>query len=489
VLDYNRCRQLSTSGPISELLARARRRRLFQLVCEESLTAVILALVGIVALLIAGTAILDWYWPVAMFVIGLAVGGYRLRKRIAGNYRLLQVVDRRLGLADVLSTAYFFSADPTPFGVSDGVRDKQRESAEQHCRNADVRLALPFAFPKRAYAAAAVALVAVSMFGLRYGLLRTLDLAPPIAQSLFEFDRPTTAANMAEPVVPPSDFDTPEGSVDGDEQARSEGDDMPLSEMPGNLDPMPPGMDGLTSGDELYDPISDSEGNNPEWGEGFDSDQQEGQADEAGNQPGENADDQGMPDFPPPDDPDLFQQLQDAFANLMSRLQAPEPTGNRLVPDPEGDQQQEGEGDNNNSQQQRFASSSQPGNTPVPSEGFEERDPMDEAEITNADIPGDAQSIAGTGEGNKEIRLAEQLEAMGKLSEIIGQRSENLTGEMMVESSSGDQSLETAYTESDASHRSAGGSIHRDQVPLELRDYVQAYFEEVRRQPEPTQEQ
>ena len=79
----------------------------------------------------------------------------------------------------------------------------------------------------------------------------------------------------------------------------------------------------------------------------------------------------------------------------------------------------------------------------------------------------------GHSDGSKELKDAEQLAAMGKLSEIIGKRSASITGEMTIESQSGPQQLKTAYARSDAKHAATSGDIARDEVPVELQSYVQ----------------
>ena len=88
----------------------------------------------------------------------------------------------------------------------------------------------------------------------------------------------------------------------------------------------------------------------------------------------------------------------------------------------------------------------------------------------------------GHSDGSKDLKDAEQLAAMGKLSEIIGKRSANVTGEMTIESQSGPQQLRTAYARSDARHAATSGDISRDEVPIEVQAYVQKYFEQVRKQ-------
>jgi hypothetical protein len=71
---------------------------------------------------------------------------------------------------------------------------------------------------------------------------------------------------------------------------------------------------------------------------------------------------------------------------------------------------------------------------------------------------------------------------MGKISEIIGKRSANVTGEVTVEVNSSKQQIRTQYSDSKATHKEAGGEINRDEVPAAFQQYVQQYFEQVRRQ-------
>lgn len=88
----------------------------------------------------------------------------------------------------------------------------------------------------------------------------------------------------------------------------------------------------------------------------------------------------------------------------------------------------------------------------------------------------------GKQEGAKDFREAQQQEAMGKLSELLGKRAENLTGEVTIEVSSGKQQLRTPYVSRTASHAAAGAEIKRNEIPLEYQHYVQQYFEQLRRE-------
>lgn len=47
---------------------------------------------------------------------------------------------------------------------------------------------------------------------------------------------------------------------------------------------------------------------------------------------------------------------------------------------------------------------------------------------------------------------------------------------------SGNQQLQTPYSQQGAAHRETAGEINRDEVPVALQAYVEQYFEQVRRQ-------
>ncbi len=70
---------------------------------------------------------------------------------------------------------------------------------------------------------------------------------------------------------------------------------------------------------------------------------------------------------------------------------------------------------------------------------------------------------------------------MGKISEILGKRSAAVSGEVMVEVGSSKQQLKTPFAQRQASHVEAGSEIHRDEVPLADQQFVQQYFEQIRK--------
>jgi len=79
---------------------------------------------------------------------------------------------------------------------------------------------------------------------------------------------------------------------------------------------------------------------------------------------------------------------------------------------------------------------------------------------------------------------------MGKLDELLGKRSQNVQGEVMVEvTNSRNQQLRTPFTGKTGARTDAGSELGRDEVPLHLQDYVQRYYEQVRRTAPPAGKQ
>src|SRR5258708_15847306 len=166
------------------LIRRARRRYIANELLSEGGYALSGGMGGVILLLIAGTQILDWPFLVAIVGGTLALGIFRTLRRVPTPYAIAQLVDRRLLLADTLSTALFFADGGAK--ISAPMRDEQRAQAEQVAARADVKRAIPFAMPRAIYSLAALGLVASGLFALRYGMSRSLDLRAPLARLVVE---------------------------------------------------------------------------------------------------------------------------------------------------------------------------------------------------------------------------------------------------------------------------------------------------------------
>ena len=169
---------------LCETVRRARRRILANEVVRQGAYAASAALAALVLLLVLGTEILNWPWLLALPAATLAAGAYATWRGLPSGYQVAQRVDRKLELADTLSTAVFF-AGAKSHGSGD-VRHAQWAQAENVAAGLDVRRATPIRAPKAIYLTALLALVASSLFALRYALDRRLDLRPPLARMVQE---------------------------------------------------------------------------------------------------------------------------------------------------------------------------------------------------------------------------------------------------------------------------------------------------------------
>ena len=126
-------------SPVSQLLKKARRRSILDLVLDQSALAISIAMGGAIVLMLTGTSLLEWYWIALLAVASLAVGLYRLRGRVPSEYRLAQRIDWKMNLADALSTATYFAdlRDNSP--RREEICAQQRHSAEEIARTIDPR--------------------------------------------------------------------------------------------------------------------------------------------------------------------------------------------------------------------------------------------------------------------------------------------------------------------------------------------------------------
>jgi hypothetical protein len=495
-------------GTLTELIRRGQRRQL----CYSGVTALslatALALSGGILLLLVGTQILNWYWLVLLFAGGLAVSAYRLRKSIFSGYEIAQEVDRRLEFKDALSTAYYFAEPSHHSGSPPEFVEHQRQMAEQLARSADIGRGLPFLKPRTLYINAALAVLACGMFGLRYGLQRSLDLRPPLVRIAFEgflgsprdiadakkgkrpfegegnrdkgsatdpqdakFDDRNNAADSSQEEVDTSDANNPDSGAKDSAKAKAGGQqDKNGNDSQESADKESPSPDGDAAGDSsLSSEAKSKAGKQPDGGKNS-------------NQAGSDGDNSSLAD-----------KLRDAISNLLAKLKpqskpnegqqrtASQSPGSQ--PGQKKNQSQDGAPKTEN-QEQADANSSgesqgeqQQGGTDQPAQG--------KSQGSSNERPNspDGKSGIGNQDGDKSAREAAELAAMGKISEIIGKRAQNITGEVMVEVSSGKQQLKTQYSQRNATHVEAGGEINRDEVPLAYQQYVQQYFEEVRKLP------
>jgi hypothetical protein len=491
---------------VAVLIRRARQRYLGNELLAQGAWAASAGMAGVILLLIAGTQILDWPFLVAITAGTLAVGTYRTLRRVPSAYTIAQLVDRRLFLSDTLSTALYFAR--TEAKGHDAMRAGQSQQAARVAARVDLQRAVPFAMPRAIYALASLALVASGLFALRYGFTRSLDLRAPLARIMMDNFGATPqqqeAALRKNGRAPRPDVPKPIGI------SLPEGD----SQQQQPLDPAPDSaLDTVGVPDAVNDPLHQTQNNSKaksesastekSGGEQGDTESSEGADAATGDSRSDspdgpkNAKQTGAPTSGKPDSPDqnssLVSKLRDAMSNLLSKMRQPNGSGSQH-PSSDGQNAQKagaqrsgprqkgasGEGQQQGGQETADAESQQAG-----AEGKNGKNSQAQGAGQSADQHGANQPGSGIGrqDGNKDTKLAEQLAAMGKISEIIGKRSASVTGEITVEVPSSQQRLQTPYSQSNAHHTDAGGDISRDEVPEIFQQYVQQYFEQIRKQP------
>ena len=186
------------------------------------------------------------------------------------------------------------------------------------------------------------------------------------------------------------------------------------------------------------------------------------------------------------DNASLLSKLKDAVSNMMSKTSqdkagsgqkaGQQQPGQQAKADKSSGDKSSGKGQEQQGPQQGDAQAGDPNGDPQDGQQAEGK-----AGSKSAESSAQAGSGVGSQDGAKDIRAAEQLKAMGKISEIIGKRAASVTGETTIEVQSGNQQLRTAYSNKTASHAQADSDVSRDEIPVGLQNYVQQYFEQVRK--------
>jgi hypothetical protein len=461
---------------------------------------------GVILLLLLGTQILDWPWVSVLLAAALAAGGWKLRQRLPSGYATAQGIDRVLGLEDTLSTAYYFR-HAGGRKVSPEVREAQYARAEQLAAGVAVEKAVPFSAPKSLYAMAALGLVASSLFALRYGVSKQLDLRPPLAKILFDafqFGQPQPVAKNTPKPKPADDLlkqfglsldsegeRTPDGRPGEDASSSEASETVEKNSREGKSDSRNAGDEqsgekGEPGGESQPSPPGISVENQDS--SGSESDQNQSAASNQESKSGQQADSNRESNS-------LMDKFRDAMANLLSRLTNRQGQGDSQQ-SPSSAQARSESGQPREGQAQKgapMAGKQSEGQPDAEGEGDQEGEGQQQAQSGAGKQGGrDSQQSSREGktgigkeDGSKDVREAEQLAAMGKISELIGKRSQELTGEVMVEVASGKQQLRTAYSQQSARHAEAGGEIHRDEIPLAYQRYVEQYFQQIRKAPAP----
>ena len=480
------------------LISQARRRLLANRLLAEGVGAASVALGAFILLLVAGTSLFRWEWLAPLPLVAGAWGLYRTWRRTPSPYRAACLLDQRLKLADTLSTAYHFS-QPRQAAQSEPLRQLQYEQAARMAATADVASAIPFVVPRSTYALVALVAVASGLFALRYSLSRRPDLKPPLARIIAQqlgIDNDT--ARLARGARPnrsaPPEPEPPSGAEAGNDRtdaAEEANIDDQVAQALGSQPDAKPGeaarqQGSARAGDAKGEDgrMSPSEQNSAARNESADANQKSER--KAGDgQTGDSKENAGG------ESSSLISKVKDAFENLLSKLK-PQPGNPGSQEQSSREEAQRADKGQPNAGKPQSAQNGQPSGDPQgDSAEAQAAEQSDNASDPNGKGAGKSEAAhtsrqpgsgVGSQEGDKSIKQAERLAAMGKITEIIGKRSANLTGEATLEVKSTTQQLHTQYIERSAQHAQAGSAISRDDVPVALESYIAQYFDEIRKQ-------
>ncbi len=435
---------------------------------------------------------LDWQWLVLIPAAAAGAGFWLARRRLPAPYRVAQLIDRRMALADTLSTALFFGGPEAAQPADAEMKRLQAEAAERMAETVDVRRAVPFTVPRTAYAMAALLLVASSLFALRYAVSRRLDLKPPLALLLQQsFGEKTQVARNA-PRFDPQDIEP----QDRDEEVADTQDPKAAGDESGEQDRSQESAEKQAAAQSKKEGAKGQEQEGRQDGQqgGDDAKQgseraaNQGDSGKQGSQAGKQGSSKQDGNSSTSDNSSLVSKLKDALQNLLSRMNPRD--GQSGGQQQAGEQKQQGKGQQKGGKQQS-AKNGQKGGQPQSdsqSDGSQQAQNSEQAGDKGAGNSDAQQSSkqpgsgVGSQNGDKDIKQAEQLAAMGKISEIIGKRQQNISGETTVEvQASTTQVLRTPYAQRGAQHTESNADISRDEIPTALQAYVEQYFEQVRK--------
>jgi len=493
------------SEKIRELVNRARRRFFLNVALAQSVLAASVAMAGAILILVFGNQFLDWRWLALVAGLTFPVAFFRTARRVPSPYRVAQIVDDRLSLRDALSTSLYFT-EPGARKVSDAMRRAQLAESERISRAVDPAAAVPLSAPRALYAFGALFLAAIALFALRYGVERRMELSKPLARILFDafgsgFEQ---RAGLTKKKASRNTWDQQAPATvsleDRDQEAQGKLDEAP----PSLLDTVDvPDVDnegakqagGKSKGKANgSDAESERSGDEAEESESAQGSSNAKDADQAGSKQGEASAGKQAPNSLA-ENSSLASKIRDAMSNLLASMR-PQNSGSnpQQSPGQNGAQQksQQAKGDQKGAMGQGQKKGGDQSSDSEDGQSSDDADSGKSAEGKSSGKSSDQQASHNPGsgigkqDGAKDAKLAEQLAAMGKISEIIGKRSANVTGEVTIEVNSSKQQLRTPYSDSIAAHGESGGEINRDEVPVAFQQYVQQYFEQVRKQAAPS---
>ena len=445
---------------LSDLLAKARIRSFQHLLVHQLTRAAAVVFGGGVVILLAGTEYLSAFWLVLLVTAAAAAAIYLALRNRPSEYKVAQKIDANLKLADTLSTAAHFQETP---GTADAaIRESQRLQAERAAQSVDLKQALPLSRPRALYPALGLAVALAAVLLLRYAVLGSFDPHTSLVASAYDNVFGPAKQQAKLPGSPEGGDQPGDGREEGKENAKNS--DF-AGDPSANFDPATPENQQEQNKQEASNKDQGADGGKKEDSPGKDSssdEQKQGDKQQAdGNQNAKSN-----------TEPSLLNKVREALNDMLNKMKSsPNDQGKNQKSDPSDSEQQPGQ----DGQSQEKGDSQQAQN------GKQSSDAQDGSNSSQNQKSQEPQNGIGSQEGDKAAKQAEALKAMGKITELLGKRAENVKGAVMVEVGSTKQQLKTPVGQAQSTHAEAGSEIHRDEVPPIYEQFVQQYYEKIRK--------
>jgi hypothetical protein len=414
---------------------------------------------GGVVVLLAGTEYLSAVWLALLVAAALAAALFIALRKRPSAYRVAQRIDTKLKLADTLSTATHFEEAP---GTADAaIRESQRLQAERVAESVDLKQALPLVRPHALYPALGLALALTAVLLLRYAVLGSLD--PRISLVASAYDNVFgSAKKQAKVPGATEDGDPPSDGRDQDKEAAKNSDFA--GDPSADFDPASPENQKDKTKQDAANKELGSNGDKKEDSAGKEqSPDDQKQGDKQQTEGNQNANSNP--------EPSLLTKVREALNEMLNKIKS---SPNDSAKNQKGDQNESDQQPDKDGQSQEKSDSQQAQN------GKQSSDSQDGSNSAQSRPSQEPQNGIGNKDGDKATKEAAALKAMGKITELLGKRAENVKGAVMVEVGSTKQQLKTPVGQGQATHAEAGSEIHRDEVLPIYEQFVQQYFEQIR---------
>jgi hypothetical protein len=475
---------------VPRLIAQARRRLMKNALAVEIGRSGGACLAALVLALLVGTDIVIWRYLATLPIATFAIGLYLSWRGRFNDYQIAQLLDTRLGLCDTLSTAVFYYAPLAQCKCDEATRLSQRRWAEIALAEIDVDRALPVRFPRGLIAAiAGLALVAAGLTLLRFQMHDGAAFRHSVARMTEPLLKRAAdeIAKLEKQLQPPAAKPAEQKRETGDQKAKGADSGATSTDLSDNLQPRSEapqknqsGKDGGNSKNDAARKTADNTGDieqTPSESENAPRDEassrDNGSRSSAGSQANSPQGD-SQPSHQAASRNNASSSLWNKVSDTVARLTSLTSKAGNASKNPSGQNAQSA------ANRQRAAGAPLEPGAQQPENGGQ---PGMNGQSGGSDphAPNKSGSGAGSEDGNKAIHEAEELEAMGKISVILGRRSQELTGTATVETVSGRSELATRYVARRSQHASVDDTAARDQIPLEFETYVQNYLAEQRR--------